>query len=104
MQGLSFAIHHAKAGKPDFIIPLTFDITKEEEKWVGVCLELGTSTFADSLEGVKEELMEAISLQLNETEKLGFIWDYLREHNVRIVDFPSLSRKDLPGFSITDVR
>lgn len=55
---------------------------EQGDLWVGTCFELGTSTFADTLEGVREEVADAVLLQLNEVERLGFMTEYLREHGV----------------------
>ena len=59
-------------------------LTEEyDNKWVGTVLELGVSTYADTLDEVRRELGDAIELQLNEVERLGFIDEYLQERNVR---------------------
>ena len=38
---------------------------------------LGTSTFSDKLEDTQAELREALELQLNEVERLGYVREYL---------------------------
>ena len=55
------------------------------EQWTATCLELGTSTFGDTLDEAKKELQEAVILQLDEVERLGFIADYLEENPVPII-------------------
>lgn len=86
MRDTIIAIHHEKGiGSPDFVFSLTLDLEKEGEQWTGTCLELGTSTFGDTLEEAKEELQEAVTLQLNEMERLGFIAAYLEENRVSVI-------------------
>ena len=67
---------------PRSILVLTVDLDRHEDVWTGTCFELGTSTYADTLDEMRKELGEAILLQLNEVERLGFMETYLREHGV----------------------
>jgi hypothetical protein len=67
---------------PKEAILLTADFVKEDDTWVGTCLELGTSTYSEDLESLRKELEESILLQLEEVEKLGFLEDYLTERKV----------------------
>ena len=93
MRDTIIAIHHEKGiGSPDFVFSLTFDLEKEGEQWTATCLELGTSTFGDTLDEAKKELQEAVTLQLDEMERLGFIADYLEENRVSVIRFA-----DAPG-------
>jgi len=68
---------------------LTADFVKEDETWVGTCLELGTSTYSQDLESLRKELEESILLQLEEVEKLGFLDDYLTERKVSRTSLPA---------------
>ena len=79
-------VTYFKGGTPKHHIPVTFKYTPEEGKWVGVCIELGTSTFADTLDQVREELGENVVLQLTELGQLTDIWEYLAENHVEIID------------------
>lgn len=63
---------------------LTFTFEKEGNNWVGVCLELGTSAYDSDLDEATKQLNEAVSLQLNELERLGFVDEFLAERNVRV--------------------
>ena len=70
MRQQTFAIHYdTDKGASDYIVPLTLDFQEEEGKWVGVCLELGTSAFADTLEELRKEIVDAVTLQLGEMER-----------------------------------
>ena len=68
---------------PSNLVLLTLDLTQEDEVWVGTCIELGTSAYADSLEELRGEIADAIGLQLNEAMRLGFIDEYIQERSVR---------------------
>ena len=89
MRDLCVALQKDDEGNPIGIVVLTADIDEYEEKWVGTVLELGVSTYADSLEELRNEISEAILLQLNEIERLGYIDEYLREHGVRKLNMPT---------------
>ena len=51
------------------ILTLTFE--QEQDDWVGTCMELGTSTFADTLEECQSELEELVGHHLDVLEELG---------------------------------
>ncbi len=85
MRDTATVIHRNTEGSTDYVIVLTFEFSQELDRWVGLCLELGTSTFADTLDQIRLELQEAVELQLNEVERLGYIQDYLAENHVRVV-------------------
>ena len=87
MRDLCVALQKDDEGNPLGIVVLTADIDEYEEQWVGTVLELGVSTYADSLDELRKELSDAILLQLNEIERLGYIDEYLREHGVRKLHF-----------------
>lgn len=70
---------------PDFLFSLTLDLEKEGDYWTGTCLELGTSTFGDTIEEARQELQEAVKLQLDEMERLGFITSYLEENRIPVI-------------------
>lgn len=97
-------IHRDTQGSPDYIIVLTFEFSQEEGEWVGLCLELGTSAFADSLEQTRLELQEAVELQLNEMERLTDISGYLLENHVRIVPIEASDSSTPVGFAFSGDR
>ena len=70
------------------VVMLTMDLNQDGSVWTGTCLELGTSTYADTLDTLRSELADAILLQLNEVERLGFTEEYLEEQGVRVLKFP----------------
>ena len=72
--------HSDVQGSLDFAITLTCTYSQEGDQWVGICDELGTSTFADTLDHTRIELQEAVQLQLNEVERIADIRGYLSDN------------------------
>lgn len=52
-------------------VVLTLSFEREGNKWVGTCLELGTSTFHRTLKQCEEELRELVTEHLNALEEAG---------------------------------
>ena len=52
-------------------VTLTLSFEQEGSEWVGECLELGTSTFADTLEECQVELQDLVTDHLNVLEEIG---------------------------------
>ena len=71
---------------------LTADFSEDQGKWIGICLELGTATQADSFDAVREELRELVDLQLNEMAKLGYSREYLATQGIRLHPVPRISQ------------
>ncbi|MBI2865707.1 MAG: hypothetical protein HYX94_14255 [Chloroflexi bacterium] len=65
-----------------FVI-LTFELRKEGERWTGECKELGTATFAHTLDQVHEELAELVELHLNSLEKVGERDRFFKAHRIK---------------------
>ena len=102
MRDTTTVIHRNNQGSPDYVVDLTFEFSQESSQWVGICLELSTSSFSGTLEQTRLELQEATELQLNEVERLGYIQDYLAENHVRIVPIDGVTTA---GFAVAgDVR
>jgi hypothetical protein len=88
-------------GSPEEAILLTVEFREYSGQWLTECLELGTATYADSLEKARQEIGESIILQLGSVEELGFVEEYLREHNVPLLPLktPSGRRKEAATWS-----
>ena len=56
---------------PPVLIALRMTYTYEDALWVGVCEELGTSTYGDDLDQVSHELRELVLFELNAVEADG---------------------------------
>ena len=94
----SIHVFHIDAqGVTDYSIALTCTYMLEADQWVGVCAELGTSAFADTIEQARAELQEAVQLQLNEVERLTNVRDYLAECEVTV--FP-VDQRESAGFAV----
>ena len=79
---------------------LTFDIEKEGEQWTGTCLDLGTSTFGDTLDEAINELHESVTLQLDEVDRLGFVSEYLAENRVSIIRLADVESSGDSSFAL----
>ncbi len=78
----SFVAVHYETERPESGLVLTADFQELDGRWIAECLELGTPAYADSLADARSELWEAIELQLNEVSEMGFLDEFLRQHNV----------------------
>ena len=75
----------SRHGKPKEAILLTIDFKEYLGQWLAECLELGTATYADTLEVVRQEIRDSVTLQLGSVEGLGFMDEYLHQHNVPLI-------------------
>lgn len=81
----ALSVVHFKDGKPYGILTLSVEFRQEDSRWLAECLELGTAAYGDTLERAEAEVLEAISLQLNQVEEMGFVQKFLKEHGVQEV-------------------
>ena len=83
------------------VIILTADLKQERTKWLAECLELGTATYGETLDEARNDLLEAVTLQLNEVQQMGFIEDYLVDHGVPVIPIITtrIGRGSRPGSS-----
>ncbi|MBI2170495.1 MAG: hypothetical protein HYU30_00515 [Chloroflexi bacterium] len=87
---ISFLKHN---GSPVMVALLTVDFLRDEDgQWVATCLELGTVACAESLEQVREEVRDALELQLNGMAELGYITEYLKEMGVSCFLVPTRAK------------
>ncbi len=83
---MSVTVHiRSRDDKPKEAILLTIDFKEHSGQWLAECLELGTATHADTLEEVRREIRDNITLQLSSIEELGFMEEYLRQNNVPLI-------------------
>ena len=90
----SIAALRTEASAPTGVIVLTMEYSEESDIWVGQCLELGTPAEAPTSKELRQELVEAVHLQLEQVQELGFIDAFLRNHGVAL--FP-LGKEPRPG-------
>lgn len=96
-QSTIFAIRSGKSNGERHIYPLTVSCVQEGKRWVATCLELGTSAYAPKFEKAVDEVREAILLHLNESARLGFIDEYLRQHGVTELKLPIAGKSSGSG-------
>lgn len=68
--------------KTEAYIIVTLSFYKEGNRWVGLCKELGTSTFGRSIQEANNRLIEAVELHLNTLEEVGERKRFFQEHNI----------------------
>ena len=100
MQEAAIVVHTNDAGSPDYFMPLTMEYVSQEGNWVGACLEIGASSFADELDEMKSRLFEAVDLQLSEMERLGFLEEFLQDHSVSAYPIPPLESAGKSRFTL----
>ena len=91
-------MHTDESGALDYTIKLTFAYHQEAGQWLGVCTELGTPAFAETLEQMQAELKDAVELQLNGMAQLSDVKDYLSDNGVEIMPAKLLKQA---GFAIS---
>ena len=58
-------------------LALTLKFFHEEDQWVGVCLELSTSTYGDTFEEVRDDLQTLVREHLEIYEEEGKLDEFL---------------------------
>jgi predicted RNase H-like HicB family nuclease len=69
---------------PIYIV-FTLKFRKEGRRWVALCEELGTSTYAFTLREAEKRISEAVSCHLNTLEEVGERARFFSENNIRMV-------------------
>ena len=69
-------------------VALTLSFEREGDVWVGVCLELGTSTYADTLEACEDELRELVVEHIDVLEEIGERDRFFQEWGITLRDTP----------------
>ena len=73
---------------PPILIALRMTYTREDALWVGVCEELGTSTYGNDLDQVSRELKELVLFELNAVEADGERANVFSTCGVEILPLP----------------
>lgn len=58
-------------------LALTLKFSQEGDQWVGVCLELSTSTYGDTFEEVREDLQALVREHMEIYEEEGKLDEFL---------------------------
>jgi predicted RNase H-like HicB family nuclease len=78
---------------------LTLEFHQEGKQWVGVCRELGTSTFHKDLSQAKAELIELVELHLDALEETGERQRFFKENSIKTYTLsrvPKRARVEIP--------
>jgi len=62
---------------------LTFKFQKEGNQWVGICDELGTSSFGNDIVDAENQLAEAVDLHIYQLAEAGELQRFLKEHGIK---------------------
>lgn len=65
-------------------VKLTLLFHQEDKQWVGVCHELGVSSWGDSFEEAKDALEDLVVLDLNALEDIGERERFFQEHGIKV--------------------
>jgi predicted RNase H-like HicB family nuclease len=66
-------------------VVFTLKFKKEGRKWVALCEELGTSTFAPTLLEAQKRIQDAVTCHLNALEEVGERVRFFSENNIKMV-------------------
>lgn len=89
----SFLVVKYEGSGPKIALVLTREFQQEDDRWLAECVELGSATYSSTLAEAREELAEAVVLQLSEVEELGFLGDFLRDCRVQTLGISPRPRK-----------
>lgn len=70
------------ASGPAEVTLVTLEYKQDGERWLAECIESGTPAYAGTLDEAREQVLEAVALQLNELARLGHDKDFLRSHSI----------------------
>ena len=70
---------------------------RNQDNGLGFVKNLEPSAFSDTLEHAQVELREAMELQLNEVERLGYAREYLDKNQVPVASIPTNRQR---GFTL----
>lgn len=69
----------------EIFIIVTVKFNQEKDKrWVAECIELGTSSFGDTLGEAEETIRDMIKLHLNTLEDVDERERFFKEHHIKI--------------------
>ena len=84
-------------------VELTLTFSREEGKWVGLCDELGVSTYGKKLEQVEDDLRLLVIEFLNLLEESGERERLFRERKIQVTTAePTIQVVQMPHRSISE--
>ncbi len=85
-------------------IRLTEEIWKEGNMYVSYCPELDIASCGEDVQQAKKNLLEAITINVEETKKIGTFERFLEECGIEQIEEDILSaRKELIGFTPIEI-
>ena len=85
-------------------IRLTEEIWKEGNMYVSYCPELDVASCGEDVQQAKKNLLEAITINVEETKKMGTFERFLDECGLEHIEKDILSaRKELIGFTPIEI-
>ena len=85
-------------------IRLTEEIWKEGNMYVSYCPELDIASCGEDVQQAKKNLMEAVTINIEETKKMGTFEQFLEDCGLEKISADILSaRKELVGFTPIEV-
>ncbi len=66
--------------------------------YVSYCPELDISSCGENVQQAQENLLEAIHINIEETQKMGTFEQFLEERGLELIDDVFSARKELIGF------
>ncbi len=84
MHHLEDANERGDMKKGEKYVILTLGYTREDDNWVGICHELSTSTFADTLEQCQRELAALVVEHLDVLEETGQRERFFQEWGIEL--------------------
>jgi len=85
-------------------IRLTEEIWKEGNMYVSYCPELDIASCGEDIQQAKKNLVEAITINMEETRKMGSFEQFLEECGLEQNEEDTLSvRKELVGFTPIEI-
>ena len=85
-------------------IRLTEEIWKEGNMYVSYCPELDIASCGEDVQQAKKNLMEAVTINIEETKKMGTFEQFLEDYGLEEISSDILSvRKELVGFTPIEI-
>ena len=85
-------------------IRLTEEIWKEGNMYVSYCPELDIASCGEDVQQAKKNLMEAVTINIEETKKMGTFEQFLENCGLEKISADILSaRKELVGFTPIEI-
>ena len=90
--------------KVDMKIRLTEEIWKEGKMFVSYCPELDIASCGDDVQQAKQNLLDTITINIEETQKMGTFDEFMEDAGIERIERNILSTgKELIGFTPIEI-